>query len=81
VDEAKSWDWIAGSSTSRPQLNQISDDEIDAVESSDEIEETEAPVMANQDNNVIIDNEIDEATDNGTRKSNRTKKVPPRIQD
>ncbi|MCH84025.1 copia-type polyprotein, partial [Trifolium medium] len=73
----------AGSSTSRPQLSQISDDETDAVESSDEIEETEAPVVANQDNNVIIDNEIDEATDNnnGTRKSNRTKKVPPRIQD
>ncbi|CAJ2637099.1 unnamed protein product [Trifolium pratense] len=83
VDEAKSWDWIAGSSTSRPQLSQISDDETDTVESSDEIEETEAPVVANQDNNVIIDNEIDEATDNnnGTRKSNRTKKVPPRIQD
>ncbi|GAU42259.1 hypothetical protein TSUD_327370 [Trifolium subterraneum] len=56
VDEAKSWDWIAGSSTSRPHLSQIPDDETDAVEST-------------TDNN------------NGTRKSNKTKKVPPRIQD
>ncbi|MCH81362.1 copia-type polyprotein, partial [Trifolium medium] len=87
VDEAKSWDWIAGSSTSRPHLSQISDDETDAVESNDEIEENEAPVHVNENTNV--DN-VDTAADtndeiagnnDGTRKSIRTKKTPARIQD
>ena len=38
VDEAKSWDWIASSSTDKSQTSHISDDEAGTVESDDEIE-------------------------------------------
>ncbi|KAK2440388.1 putative mitochondrial protein [Trifolium repens] len=82
VDEAKSWDWIAGSSTSVPQFNQISDDEADSVESNDEIEENEAPVQVVDDVDIVTDtNVIHVGNNDGIRKSTRTRKTPARIQD
>jgi hypothetical protein len=82
VDEAKSWDWIAGSSISVPQFNQISDDEADSVESNDEIEENEALVQVVDDVDIVTDtNVIDVGNNDGIRKSTRTRKTPARIQD
>ncbi|GAU34373.1 hypothetical protein TSUD_217130 [Trifolium subterraneum] len=48
VDEAKTWDWIVGSSTSRPQISQFSDDETDSVESNEEIEAPVEPTVGNE---------------------------------
>ncbi|GAU11497.1 hypothetical protein TSUD_344870 [Trifolium subterraneum] len=69
VDEAKTWDWIAGSSTSRPQITQFTDDETDTVESNDEIE---APVEE------IVE---DEVTNDETRRSTRQRQIPAKLQD
>ncbi|GAU48263.1 hypothetical protein TSUD_405090 [Trifolium subterraneum] len=69
VDETKTWDWIVGSSTSRLQISQFSDDETDSVESNEEIEAPVEPTAGND----VINAEI--------RKSTRPRQVPARIQD
>jgi hypothetical protein len=69
VDEAKSWDWIASSSTDKSQASQISDDEADTVESNDEIEVPNVEVRTRstrvrstparlQDCELVNDNEV-----------------------
>jgi hypothetical protein len=84
VDEAKSWDWIAGSSTSRPLISQASDDEVlkapeDAPEVAPEdtnAEVLETPEVAPEDTNAEV-----LETNGRTRRSTRPRQIPARIQD
>ncbi|MCH80296.1 retrovirus-related pol polyprotein from transposon tnt 1-94 [Trifolium medium] len=70
VDEAKSWDWISGSSTSKPLISSIENEDIDS-ESSDEVEAPNVEIRARstrtrqvpvrlQDCELANDNEVNE---------------------
>ncbi|CAJ2646460.1 unnamed protein product [Trifolium pratense] len=83
VDEAKSWDWISSSSTSKPLMSLTEDSDSDQNAETDaaasEAADAEASEAADAEASETADAEASEV---GTRaRSSRARKTPARLQD